>query len=81
VRRLQHSTELSLFALSLAAVGVAHAQDPIMRVDVRLVRVVVTVKDPSGALVGSLEKPDFKVFDNGVPQEISFFERPSSSAI
>jgi len=46
-----------------------------MRVDVRLVRVVVTVKDSSGALVGSLEKPDFKVFDNGVPQEISFFER------
>jgi Ca-activated chloride channel family protein len=46
-----------------------------MRVDVRLVRVVATVKDPSGALVSSLEKSDFMLRDNGVPQEISVFER------
>ena len=46
-----------------------------MRVNVRLVRVIATVKDPSGALVGSLEKPDFTIRDNGVPQEISVFER------
>jgi len=46
-----------------------------MRVNVQLVRVIATVKDPSGALVGSLEKPDFTIRDNGVPQEISVFER------
>ena len=43
-------------------------QDPIMRVNVQLVRVIATVKDPSGALVGSLEKSDFTIRDNGVPQ-------------
>jgi Ca-activated chloride channel homolog len=46
-----------------------------MRVDVRLVRVIATVKDPSGALVGSLDKADFAIRDNGVPQEISIFEQ------
>ena len=54
--------------------GIAFAQDPI-RVNVRLVRVLATVKDASGALVGSLEKGDFSIRDNGVPQEISVFER------
>jgi Ca-activated chloride channel family protein len=51
-----------------------YATDPI-RVNVRLVRVIATVKDPSGALVGSLEKQDFTIRDNGVPQQISVFER------
>jgi len=46
-----------------------------MRVNVQLVRVIATVKDPSGALVGSLEKSDFTIRDNGVPQAISVFER------
>ena len=46
-----------------------------MRVDVRLVRVIATVRDPSGALVGTLEKHDFSVRDNGVPQEVAVFER------
>jgi Ca-activated chloride channel family protein len=65
-------------ALGLVTVGLlltaAFAQEPI-RVDVRLVRVIATVKDQSGALVGSLEKPDFTLYDNGVPQQVSVFER------
>lgn len=55
--------------------GVALAQEPIMRVNVRLVRVVATVKDASGALVGSLDKADFTIRDNGVPQDVAVFER------
>src|SRR5438128_87691 len=52
------------------------AQDePLIRVDVRLVRVLATVKDASGGLVGSLNRDDFTVLDNGVPQQISVFER------
>ena len=52
---------------------IALAQDPrtTFRANVHLVRVLATVKDASGALVGSLEKGDFEVRDNGVPQEIS----------
>ena len=49
--------------------------------DVQLVRILATVKDPSGALVGSLEKDDFEVRDNGVPQQISVFERQTDQPL
>lgn len=44
-------------------------------IDVRLVRLLVTVKDASGRLVGTLSKADFNVFDNGAKQEVAVFER------
>jgi Ca-activated chloride channel family protein len=50
-------------------------QQPTFRSEVRLVRLFVTVKDRSGAPVGLLEKSNFRVFDNGVEQTISVFER------
>jgi MoaE-MoaD fusion protein len=48
---------------------------PVFKVDVRLVRMLATVKSPQGGLVGGLEKDEFKIFDNGVEQEIAIFER------
>jgi Ca-activated chloride channel family protein len=48
---------------------------PVFKVDVKLVRLLVTVKDTQGALVGSLNLTDFSVQDSGVPQTISVFER------
>ena len=51
------------------------AQDSTFRVDVNLVRILATVKDNSGRLIGDLEKQDFAVFDNGAPQQIAVFER------
>ena len=63
-------------ALILAVLGsAAAAQQPVFRVDVGLVRLLATVKNAEGQLVGTLEKGDFKVFDNGVEQEIPVFER------
>lgn len=53
----------------------AAAQEPVFRADVRLVRVLATVRNAAGELVGSLSKDDFQVFDNGVEQEIAVFER------
>jgi Ca-activated chloride channel family protein len=50
------------------------AQDTVFRVNVRLVRVLATVRNPSGDLVGTLTKGDFSVFDNGVKQELAVFE-------
>jgi Ca-activated chloride channel family protein len=44
-------------------------------VDVDLVRMLVTVKNQAGELVGGLAKQDFRVTDNGVPQEVAVFER------
>jgi Ca-activated chloride channel homolog len=61
-------------ALSLAALVPLAAQQPSFRVDVRLVRVLATVKDASGQLIGGLTRDDFQVLDNGVPQELGIFE-------
>ncbi|MGH9647302.1 MAG: VWA domain-containing protein [Bryobacteraceae bacterium] len=54
------------------AIGMGKAQT--IKVDVKLVRLLVSVKDARGELVGSLERPDFSVFDSGVKQDISVFE-------
>ena len=50
-------------------------QDTVIRVNVRLVRLLITVKDAAGALIGGLQKKDFTVYDNGVKQDIAVFER------
>jgi Ca-activated chloride channel family protein len=67
------------FALS-AGVLIALAQTTI-RVDVKLVHVIATVKNRSGQLVGGLEKSDFSIADNGVPQEIAVFERQTDQPL
>ncbi len=46
-----------------------------------MVRILATVKDQSGALVGSLEKSDFEVRDNGILQQISVFERQTDQPL
>lgn len=53
----------------------ALAQDPVIKVDVKLVRMLVTVKNRMGELVGGLTKSDFQITDNGVEQEVTLFER------
>ena len=53
------------------------AQDPTLRMDVKLVNLFVNVTDQTGAIVGGLKKEDFKVAEDGRPQEISIFERES----
>ena len=58
----------------------AYAQ-PVIHVDVNLVRVVATVKTPAGELVGALRKEDFQLSDNGAPQEISVFERQTDQPL
>ncbi|MDX2266690.1 MAG: VWA domain-containing protein [Bryobacter sp.] len=71
-------------ALWLLPTAALAAQDPpevTIRVDVRLIRVLANVKDSTGALVGGLEKSSFRIFDNGVPQEISVFERTTQTPL
>ena len=74
------------FLLLSATISYSAAQPPaqadaVFRSDVQLVRILATVKDPSGALVGSLEKGDFEVRDNGVRQQISIFERQTDQPL
>ena len=73
MRRLRRILSCGGVGALLALAAFAQAS-PDIRVNVNLVRVLTTVKDPSGNLVGSLPKEDFTVLDNGVPQEISVFE-------
>lgn len=69
-------TRIGLAGGLLLTVLLARAEDPqpVFQVDVRLVRVLATVKDASGQLVGSLSKDDFQISDNGVPQQLAIFE-------
>ncbi len=61
-------------ALALAAAFAPAQETPSFQVDVRLVRILATVKNPSGELVGDLTRDDFQVSDNDVPQKLAVFE-------
>lgn len=69
MRRLRLALSFCLAAFA------AFAQEPAIRVDVNLVRIVATVKNAAGKLVGSLSKDDFTILDNNVLQQIAVFER------
>ena len=72
----------SLARAAVLATGIVCAQQqPVIRVDVRLVRLLVTVKDAESQLVGSLDKGLFQVFDSGVKQEIAVFERHTAQPL
>jgi Ca-activated chloride channel family protein len=49
----------------------------VLKVNVKLVNVFANVTDATGAIVGGLTKSDFKVTEDGRPQEIAVFERES----
>lgn len=67
-------------ALALAA-ALLFAQEPTIRVNVNLVHVIATVKNQAGELVGTLEKDDFEILDNGVRQEIKVFGRQTDQLL
>jgi Ca-activated chloride channel family protein len=51
------------------------AQQPSFRTGVDLVSLNVTVADPTGRFVTDLEPTAFQVFEDGVKQEVTFFNR------
>ena len=67
-------------ALLLVTAG-AGAQEAVFKVDVRLVRLLVTVKNAAGDLIGTLESRDFTVADNGVKQDIAVFEHQTTQPL
>jgi Ca-activated chloride channel family protein len=68
------STRVIALLVLVCFVALAQDSNPNFKIDVQLVRLLVTVKNAAGDLVGSLNSPDFRLFDNGVPQEIAVFE-------
>ncbi len=74
--------QLARWTVVLASAGWLLAQQtPLFRSDVNLVRVIATVKTAKGAIVGTLGKDDFEVYDNGVRQEIMHFQRQSDQPL
>jgi VWFA-related protein len=53
----------------------APSQEPPIKVTTGLVHLVVTVMDHHHAFITDLDKGDFKVLENGTPQDIRFFGR------
>ena len=64
-----------------AALALAAALGAQIKVNVNLVRVLATVKNPAGELVGALNKDDFEILDNGVLQQIAVFERQTEQPL
>ncbi len=88
---IKYAGKAALLLFCAAAINVAQdpirppepvrTQEPIFRVDVRLVRLLATVKNAAGDLVGSLGPKDFTVRDNDVIQEISVFEHQTTQPL
>jgi Ca-activated chloride channel family protein len=68
-------------ALALLCAAAFAQQSSVIRVDVKLMRVIATVKNTAGELVGSLQKSDFEIRDRGVPQEVAVFERTTEQPL
>jgi len=78
-------TSFSIFGLMAAALLAAQQPAPpavspsegpaVFRTDTRLVVLPVTVVDKSGHLITNLPRSAFRVFENGVQQEIKIFKR------
>src|SRR5437868_3881343 len=73
--------------ISVGAIAPARQHDPSARQDsssiklaTELVSLNVAVTDRSGRAITGLTKEDFKVYENGVEQPISFFSADESPA-
>jgi Ca-activated chloride channel homolog len=65
---------LAVLGALLLPVAAAATQQPTFRTGTQLVPVYVTVTDAERRLVPDLEQHDFEIYDNGVRQEITFFQ-------
>jgi Ca-activated chloride channel homolog len=69
---------LALLCLAVVCPSGAQESESTLKVDVKLVNVFVTVTDAHGGPVGSLEKENFVLKEDGKEQKISVFNRESA---
>ena len=67
--------------MALAASTLSAQDTPTFRIDTKLVNLWVNVTDKTGAIVGGLTKADFKIAEDGRPQDIKVFERQSEQPL
>jgi len=70
-----------VFLLLACAVALFAQESTVFRANVNLVRIVATVHNKAGELVGALGKEDFDISDNGVPQEVAVFSRQTDQPL
>lgn len=74
-----------LATLAIAGLSALLAQPripaPEIKVAVKLVRMLVSVKDSQNRLVGSLDRKDFTIYDCGVKQDIAVFEQQTEQPL
>lgn len=69
---------LALFVVLAAAGALAAQQQPAFRSGVDVVSLNVTVTDPESRYITDLEEAEFQVFEDGVKQELLYFNRSRS---
>lgn len=72
---LRRNSRLFSLGLFFALLGMAQQEDPVFRSDTRLVVLHATVVDSKGAIVTTLPKSAFKVYENNVEQTLKIFRR------
>ena len=73
---------LCFLCITALAAGLVYAAPPgQIRVEVNLVNLFATVRDKHKAIVTGLTKDDFQVYEDGQPQEISYFSAESTLPI
>ncbi len=75
--QLAMSFRFCFLAIGLSFSGVCSGQQnpELFRSEVNLVNISAVVRSDDGRLIRNLEKDDFQVIEDGVPQEIRFFAR------
>ena len=66
---------LAAFALPWPGYPQDEPQDTVISVDVQVVNILATVRDKDGVLVSNLSRDDFELYEDGVLQEIRYFNR------
>jgi len=70
-----------VISLIIVIILLCPAQEPVIRVNTRLVQVSVLVHDHGGRPVTDLKQDDFTLFDRGKQQRIAFFSMYSEDAV
>ena len=66
---------LRILMTAAALAGALLAQDEPIKVDVNVVNILASVHDKKGALINSLQKDDFQLFEDGQQQTIKYFTK------
>ncbi len=77
-RLMTRSTTLVLLVFAACLCSAQEEPSTTLKIDVRLVNVFVTVTDQRGAPVGSLNKENFHLIEDGKEQKISVFDKESA---